>query len=372
MIFRIINTYMNAKDVIDCFKKNLMKTYVGVPCSILSPLITMCEKEEDILYINASNEGEALAIGCGLALNNELPVIMLQNSGLGNTINPLTSLAIPYNFACFMCVSVRGKDGINDEPQHLLMGSITEKLLELMGIKYLYFDESIYEQIIMDLSTYAIENNMPVALLFKKSDLELIQPCDSNYVKDLSQIEILKYICDRFSNWTFFTTTGKTSRELWYINKGNSNKTKMFHMYGSMGCACALGFGYKLKNNNEKIIIIDGDGAILMKLGNLATIGKFKPRNFLHIVIDNGQYYSTGGQATNSDSVNIANVAKACGYEITYDVNNYKSLYNAVENILNSRLLTMLVIHVKANESPGLGRPKELLMEMKNRFLLRG
>lgn len=338
---------MLPKKLLNAFIKNDMRPFVGVPCSILAPLIDEIINNKNLLYINSCNEGEALSIASGMNLCNSLPVVLLQNSGLGNLVNPITSLLIPYGISCFLCISVRGFGGKDDQPQHNFMGGITEKLLDLLGIKYAFLDPDNYNDVIKNLADHAIKNKTPVALLITKGVLEEVSVENKesepkcNYLK---QTDVLNLILDKFKDSIMLTTTGKISRELFYLNKNKHNSKKIFYMYGSMGCVNSIALGISQIKKNERVVVVDADGALLMKLGNLSTIGSVKPTPFIHIVIDNESYLSTGGQPSNSQTTSLEKVALDCGYDKVYKTSNYGELIKILDDVKFNDSLVMVLI----------------------------
>lgn len=338
---------MLPKDLLNVFTKNNMGPFIGVPCSILAPLIDEIINEKNLIYINACNEGEALSIASGMNLCDTLPVVLLQNSGLGNLVNPITSLLHPYKIGCFLCISVRGFRGKDDQPQHNFMGGITERLLDLLGIKYAFLESNNYNEVIKDLVTYAIENKKPVALLITKGILEKLSVADKNIETKcnyLKQTDVLDLILEKFKDSIMVSTTGKISRELFYLNKNKHNSKKIFYMYGSMGCVNSIALGISQIKKNERIVVVDADGALLMKLGNLSTIGSMKPNKFTHIVIDNESYLSTGGQPSNSQTTHLEKVALNCGYDQVYRTSNYEELVKILDDVKSSNSLTMVLV----------------------------
>jgi phosphonopyruvate decarboxylase len=300
--------------------------YAGVPCSFLTPIINRVIGDPRLEYVGATSEGEAVAIAAGAWLAGRKTVVMCQNSGLGNAVNPLTSLSFPFRIPTLLVVTWRGQPGIHDEPQHELMGQITGRLLETMRIPHRLFPETVdaVAPSLDEAEGEMVRSDLPFAFVMAKDavrDDGLDQkPPDarpSGARRDLrdhgprpARIEILeRFLAAAPETAAVIATTGKCGRELFTL----VDRPQHLYQVGSMGGASAMGLGVAL-NTSRPVVVLDGDGAALMKLGNLATIGSRAPENLVHVVLDNGVHDSTGGQATVSPSVDFAAVALACGY----------------------------------------------------------
>lgn len=329
--------------------------YSGVPCSYQTDLINYAVNHCD--FIMSSNEGDAVATCSGAYLAGKKPVVLMQNSGLGNAVSPLTSLNSTFKIPLLGFVSHRGQPGVKDEPQHKLMGEITTDLLDLMNINWAYLSDNnkiAYEQLLQaDESIkkgrsyfFIVTNN-----IFGKHDLI----SETEVGKDsISRIQALNKILNYASkDILFFGTTGKTGREMFELKDLKNN----FYMIGSMGCVSSLALGLSL-NSKKKSIVIDGDGSLLMRMGNLATIGFYKPGNFLHILLDNNSHDSTGGQFTVSKAINFIEVAKNCGYDNCIEIENEKVIDSAIATWIDSPSLTFLYIRISKGSKKNLGRPK--------------
>jgi phosphonopyruvate decarboxylase len=300
--------------------------FTGVPCSFLTPLINGVLNDRSLRYIGATSEGEAVAIAAGAWLAGRRTVVMCQNSGLGNAVNPLTSLNAPFRIPTLLITTWRGQPGIPDEPQHAVMGAITHDLLSLIGLEQSAFPASAAElQAVMAAAADRLcVRELPYALVMAKgsvSDEALapitpIPPAGGRRYDDpagdppptrLASLE--RFLARTDDQTAVIATTGKCGRELFTL----ADRRQHLYQVGSMGGASAMGLGVAL-NTPRRVVVLDGDGAALMKLGNLATIGAYRPANLLHILLDNGVHDSTGGQATVSASVDFAVVALACGY----------------------------------------------------------
>ena len=302
--------------------------YSGVPCSHLKPLINFITAKEHPRYIPAANEGDAVAIAAGAELGGTRGVAMMQNSGLGNAINPLTSLAHTFRIPLLLIITLRGDpEGPGDEPQHLLMGEISTKILELLQIPWRWFPdtESEVKERLAEADDYMAREGRPFALMMRAGSVApvaqpaslerhpLPTPLTTARGKGVaaSRADFLRAIQRSISmDGVLLATTGYSGRELCALG----DHANQLYMVGSMGCVSSLALGLALVRPACRVVVIDGDGALLMRMGALATLGYQRPPNLTHIVLDNGCHESTGGQPTVSRSVNLAAIATACGY----------------------------------------------------------
>lgn len=301
--------------------------YSGVPCSYLTPFINYTIGSGQLRYVAAANEGDAVAIAAGAELAGCGGVAMFQNSGLGNAVNPLTSLTWTFRIPILLIVTWRGEPGGHaDEPQHELMGQITPRMLELMDIPWAPFPDS--EAAIAPTLDAAVASmqatQRPYALVMRKGSVAdsvlggrlrepaALQPTAvSRRPASARRQDMLTAIRAADSGRdVLVATTGYMGRELYALG----DRANQLYMVGSMGCAVSLALGIALVQPHRRVIAIDGDGAALMRLGALSTVAYQRPDNLVHIVIDNGQHESTGGQATVSPHVDFCAIAAACGY----------------------------------------------------------
>ena len=314
--------------------------YTGVPCSFLAPLINYLINEPTLDYIASANEGDALATAAGAAIGGKRSVVMLQNSGLGNAVSPLTSLNHVFRIPVLLISTHRGAPGVGDEPQHALMGRITSALLNTMQVPWERFpdQEDDIEAVLKRALAYMENEQRPYALIMRKGtvaphpllgDTMKIQPGRRMSAERLSLFKpdsppplrneaLRKIITLTAAERTIvIATTGYTGRELFAIQ----DRPNQLYMVGSMGCASSLGLGLALARPDLQIVVIDGDGAALMRMGNFSTIGGYAPTNLRHILLDNEAHDSTGAQATTSASTEFADIAIACAYALGYKGN---------------------------------------------------
>jgi len=321
---QIASLLLNQKDL----------TFTGVPCSLLKPITDPLFYDQNSRYLIAANEGDAVAIASGFYLGGRQGIVTMQNSGLGNAVNPLTSLNSTYGIPIGILISMRGSFGnFHDEPQHEHMGSITKNLLELLKIDVLYGNKNLSEEFEQWCSSLKFSLNSTAFLIFRDqltidktrnyetstalvSRHKLTSGVMNNTVSTIekskiTRAELIEFIVDLVSEEDIIiSTTGYTSRELNTIQDRKLN----FYMVGSMGCASSVGLGIALASD-RRVVILDGDGAALMRMGALSTIGLVNPNNLIHVLIDNGIHESTGSQPTATTRTNLGEVALACGYE---------------------------------------------------------
>ena len=374
---------ISANFLINQLSKYGFNFFTGVPCSNLTSVINGVINSKKIKYIGATSEGEAVGIASGAWLAGKKSVVMIQNSGLGNTINPLTSLNYPFKIPILLITTWRGDPKIKDEPQHELMGEITRNILKLTKIKNEIFPikENNLKKILFKINNSINKNSLPYALVMKKETIKkeklkqkkiLLKKKSKalffyNKKNKPTRSQVLKELIKNINNKIGVNaTTGKTSRELYSLNDCKN----FFYEVGSMGCASAISLGVAL-NTKKKIIVLDGDGSLLMKMGNMSTIGANQPKNLVHIVLDNNVHDSTGQQLTNASTVNFANIAANCGYKKSYSTDNINNFSNIIKKKLRNTL-GPIFIHIKIQKGSiqNLGRPtihpKDVAIRFKN------
>ena len=463
---------IRAESFVRAVEKRGFELWTGVPCSYLKPFInyvidagragdktpgqepfrpvTVSGRQSSSLetstgrglqYIPAVNEGDAVAIATGSTLAGRLAVVMFQNSGLGNAVNPLSSLNYIFKIPVLIITSLRGEPGgPHDEPQHELMGAITTGMLEILKIRWEYFptEEAEVEAAVDRAVRHMGETGLPFAFVMRKDSVEpyalksrvvervetarkggsgvseeerpligaraCLEGKKSAFRGDLEEATlagakagsegreplevgnlaatiqrkepkvkreaILRVIQQSSAPETgdlVIATTGYTGRELYALE----DRPNQFYMVGSMGCASSFALGVALTRPDRRVVVVDGDGAVLMRMGALAVLGTQKPANLIHIVLDNGSYESTGNQATVSPSVDLCTVARACGYDRVVELNDPEEL----AQILAERdrpgytsALTFIRVPILSGAPEGLPRPKVTPTEVAQRF----
>jgi phosphonopyruvate decarboxylase len=343
--------------------------YTGVPCSFLTPLINGVLSNATIDYVGAASEGEAVAIAAGAWLAGRNTVVMCQNSGLGNTVNPLTSLNAPFRIPTLLITSWRGQPSIPDEPQHEVMGRITQNLLSVIEIEQEAFpkDAASLATSLGRAAQRMARTGLPFAFVMEQGSVR----DDGMHTEPRArgtagirddrttpgELPTRAAVLERFLALVdpaaaVVATTGKCGRELFTL----ADRPQHLYQVGSMGGATGMALGIAL-NTAVPVVVLDGDGAALMKLGTFATVGAYAPTGLIHILLDNGVHDSTGGQPTVSASVDFAAVAIACGYRYAAScrtLSGFEAAFRAAEAEPKPAL-----IHVRM--APGsmskLGRP---------------
>ena len=354
--------------------------YTGVPCSFLTPLINRVASDRALRYVGAASEGEAVAIAAGAWLAGRQTVVMCQNSGLGNAVNPLTSLNTPFRIPTLLIVTWRGQPGLADEPQHALMGEITQDLLSLMRLSQAPFPqtEAALAPAFAHAQAEMARTSLPFAFVLQKGDIadealdEPARPlpkpggrtdlCEHGARPDRAAI-LARVLALAPAHAPVIATTGKTGRELYTLQ----DRDQHLYQVGSMGGAAPMGLGVAL-TTGRRTIVLDGDGAALMKLGAMATIGAWQPPGLLHVLLDNGVHDSTGGQATVSASVDFAGVALSCGYAHAFACDTEAGFALAFTAALGLAGPVLLHVRIRPGSMEKLGRPGVAPHEVARRF----
>lgn len=323
---------LEARDLLDILKNEGVASFSGVPCSLLGAVFS--ELERDSTYVSASIEGEALAVAAGAWLAGKEAAVFCQNSGLGNLVNGLTSLNMPFSIPAMLFIGWRGEPGMTDEPQHEMMGDISPQLLALMAIPWWRLSDQAEEAgaQVRAAAKLMRETGRPVAFLVGKntfspavagpagkggqarqSKASSVEPAasDAELHRRMEALEAILGIMPEEA--ALIATTGKAGRELFTLK----DRAQHLYMVGAMGSASAVGLGVAL-NGRKPVVVIDGDGAALMRLGTMAVIGDRAPENLIHIVLDNGCHESTGGQRGAAPALDFPGVAAASGYRTVH------------------------------------------------------
>ena len=359
---------------------NDISFFTGVPDSLLK---SFCAYIKDNVSakknIISANEGNAIGLASGYYLGTrKIGLVYMQNSGIGNAVNPLASLTdkLVYSIPMLLVIGWRGEPNKKDEPQHKKQGLITTETLEMLGIKYEILDKDTNNDEmklkVKRAYSYMNENNEPYALVIKKDTFDEYK-LKNNTVFDfeMTREEAIEIVVSKMKdNSVAVSTTGMASRELFELReKHKENHSKDFLTVGSMGHASQIALGIALSNKDKEVYCIDGDGALLMHLGGLAIIGNAKPKNFRHILINNGAHDSVGGQETVGLKIDTLAIAKACGYKECYSCSSKVELINLSEKITNVEGPVLLEIKVKKGARKDLGRPTTTPIENKEAFM---
>jgi phosphonopyruvate decarboxylase len=339
--------------------------FTGVPDSLLKQFcLCVDDNVSKNRHIIAANEGNAIALATGYYLGTgKIPLVYMQNSGLGNAVNPLLSLCDPaiYSIPLIMLVGWRGEPGTEDEPQHVKQGNVQLDLIKAMDIPYLIISKSDqdFRTKISDSIKIASFQKRPFAFIIKKGTFsEYPKEVLSDNVKLMKREKALEIILSQISKDIIISTTGKTSREIFEIREKNIEPHyRDFLTIGSMGHCSSIALGIAIPNPRKKVVCIDGDGAFIMHMGSLSTVGKLKPKNFYHILINNQVHESVGGQATSASYINIPDLVKANGYKKVFFTDNEMELKSKVQMLISEEGPSFLEIKVKPGSRKDLGRP---------------
>lgn len=340
--------------------------FTGVPDSQLKPLCNYLINTYGLSnnHIIAANEGNAVAMAAGYHLSTgKIPCVYLQNSGLGNIINPVASLLNNkvYAIPCVFVVGWRGEPNVDDEPQHVFQGEVTLKLLEVMDITYMVIDKNTSEKELEDKMTdfkSLLDSGKSVAFVVKKGGLSYKEKVEYKNDNSTLREEIIRCITDVSKEDIIISTTGKTSRELFEIREQNKQSHKYdFLTVGSMGHSSSIALGIALNKPNTRVWCIDGDGAALMHMGAMGVIGAKSPENYVHVIINNGAHESVGGQPTVADSINFGKIALGCGYTRSYYADNLKALDDVLSEIEGKQGPIFIEVKSAIGSRDDLGRP---------------
>lgn len=375
---------IEAASFIEPLRERGYSQYAGVPCSFLTPFINYVIDDPTLDYVGATSEGEAVAINLGAYLAGRQTVTMCQNSGLGNMVNPLTSLNEPFRIPTLLISTWRGQPGVKDEPQHVQMGQIMHRLLDTLEIPWLPFPTSAdaIAGTIAEAEDAIKRTRRPFALVMAKDSVAphtlagRAQPARAEgqrrdgpaapMAERLTRSEALAIILEELrGDEAIIATTGKTGRELFTI----ADRPNHVYVVGGMGTASAIGLGVAHAAPHQPVVVLDGDGAALMKLGNMATIGAYAPANLLQIVLDNEAHDSTGGQATVSSLVRFTDIALAANYRNAHFATRPDDLRASVRELRERPGPSLLHVKIRPGSPKELGRPTIKPHEVTERFM---
>lgn len=353
--------------------------FTGVPDSQLKALCNYLMHTYGIdpkHHIIAANEGNCTALAAGYHLaTGKVPVVYMQNSGEGNIINPVASLlndkvyAIPVIFI----IGWRGEPGIHDEPQHIYQGEVTVKLLEDMGIaSFAIGKDTTDEQVAAKMADFRkiLAMGKDVAFVIRKEAISYDEKVKYKNDNTMLREEIIQHIVKASGEDPIISTTGKASRELFETRVANGQSHKYdFLTVGSMGHSSSIALGVAINKPNQRIWCVDGDGAVLMHMGSMAVMGANKPKNLIHVVINNGAHETVGGMPTVAGSIDLVAIAKACGYPNAVCVDNFADLDKELEVAKARNELSLIEVKCSIGARSDLGRPTTTALENKNRFM---
>ena len=344
--------------------------FTGVPCSMISSLIATLEAHPRLPYVPAVREDVAVGLAAGAWLAGRRPMVLMQNSGLGTSLNALVSLSLMYRLPALLLVTWRGHGG-TDAPEHLLMGEISPSLLEMIRIPHRVLSAKTLADDIAWGRTESERLSQPVALLLPPGILDLPShtaatpalatiPATRAALDDpiptprISRFEALRAAVSALTSEPVVHANGYVCRESFAVK----DRIENFYMIGSMGMASAIGLGVALAVPSRSTVVFDGDGNLLMSLGILPMIGggpvmgRARPGNLVHVVFDNALYGSTGGQASPSRTVGLHHIARAAGYERATAVAGADELHAAVATAVAGGGPSFILARVTGEEQP--------------------
>lgn len=364
---------MKARVFLQELTKIGINTVAGVPDSTLKQFCDaiMLDAGKQFRHYVTANEGAAVGLATGIYLATKQPcLVYLQNSGLGNIINPLASIANceVYGIPMLFVVGWRGEPGKKDEPQHVYQGKVTDTLLEVMNVSYAVIDETTTKEqlsAIFEEAHHVLCDNRQYAIIVKKGTFEKEQEFLWKNGYNLVREDALRVILQNvYQNSYIISTTGKISRELYEQCEAlYGNHDRLFMTVGGMGHASMIAYGVAQADKARRIVCVDGDGAVMMHMGALAFLAKQSPSNFLHIVINNAAHESVGAIPTGFSGQTYAQIAKSCGYKHVDTVRTDSDLEKALQAASNRRELSMIEVMTALDSRADLGRPKESARE---------
>ena len=368
---------IQPKQFIERLRAGGVDFFAGVPDSLLKNLCAYItdnvSRENNII---AANEGGAVALAAGYHLaTGKTGCVYMQNSGEGNAVNPLLSLmdADVYRMPLLLVIGWRGEPGVHDEPQHAKQGKVTLSLLDAMGIKYAVLDEN-WEGQVGEALRVIRETNGIYALIVRKGTFEeykLQHQVASDW--ELGREEAIKIVVDKLrEDDIVVSTTGMISRELFeYREAKHQGHAHDFLTVGSMGHASQIALGIALQKPERRVVVFDGDGALLMHMGGMAIIGDYAPKNLVHIVFNNGAHDSVGGQPTVGQKIDVEAIAKAVGYADVISVDSQMSLMAAMNHVNCAVIdgVSLINVNVRKGNRKDLGRPTTTPQENKNALM---
>ena len=358
--------------------KNGTDFFAGVPDSLLKNFCAyITDNAPAEKHIISANEGSATALACGYHFaTGKIPLIYMQNSGEGNMVNPMLSIADKdvYSVPMLIVIGWRGEPGVHDEPQHVKQGKVTCDLLDAMKIPFevLSENEDDLPAQFEKAYKYIKDNNAQYAFVIRKGTFDEYKLQNNIPVEGKMSREeaIEKIILNADSSTAFVSTTGMASRELYELrDKYNQGHEKDFLTVGGMGHASQIALSIAMQKKDRQIYCIDGDGASIMQMGGMATIGSRKPSNYVHFVLNNGAHDSVGGQPTVGRQIDLCAIAAGCGYENVVKVETPEELEAVLRDYETKDKLTFVEVMVTKGARKDLGRPKSTPVENKEALM---
>lgn len=370
---------MNVKEFMNYILNLGINTFSGIPDSTLKEFCTELNNYNgaSIKHFVTANEGAAVGLAAGVYLATGKPAcVYMQNSGIGNAVNPLTSIANQevYEIPMLLVVGWRGEPGIKDEPQHKFMGRITEEMLRCLEINYgIIGRDSTSEEIrhVFENADQALRSNHQYTIIVKRGTFTKSERVYYRNKYSLSRETAISEIV-KFADAEdiIVSTTGKISRELFEESDAiYQQHIQDFLTVGGMGHASMIAFGIALSRPNKQVYCLDGDGALLMHMGSLGIMGNYPVDNLIHVCLNNNAHESVGGMPTGAPHLEFSEIARVCGYSSIFTVLTSDELISALEHCRKSRGLTFIEVKVSLDSRENLGRPKESAVQNKINFM---
>ena len=363
---------ISTNKFISLLEKKKIDFFCGVPDSCLNNFLNGISKKKKTNIV-APNEGSAISAGIGYYLKTKkLPLIYMQNSGIGNAADPITSLSAKesYSIPMVLLIGWRGSPNIKDEPQHKMMGRVTLQMMKLFDIKTLVVKSDHDLKKVSKLISFSVNQKKPVALVVEPKKFSKISAKKNNILKTnkVFRPDAIELILKNAKRKTkIISTVGYTSRELYQIKKNKNIKSgKIFLMIGGMGHAAMVSLGVEMFDKNE-VICLDGDGAFLMHLGGVATASNYSKGKLKYILFDNNSHESVGIQPTISENLNLKKISEGFGFKKFFVIKNKNDL-KKLPKYINLRGNVFILIKIKIGSLEYLERPKSL-NEIKKKFM---
>lgn len=367
---------IQPKQFVDSLAAVELDFFAGVPDSLLKDFCAYVDDHSQLKkHVITANEGNAVALASGYFMaTGKSAAVYLQNSGLGNAINPLTSIADSevYQIPMLLIIGWRGEPGVKDEPQHIKQGRITPEQLALLEIPYQIVDDS---SDVIALAAWARQQlnltGAPVALLIKKGAFAPYKSHRKSATPaTLKREDVLAELLTLAQGASIVSTTGVTSREVFELRHTRGESQRDFLTVGGMGHTASIALGAAIGRPDRSVVCIDGDGSVLMHMGALPIIGSLSPRNFIHVLLNNAAHESVGGQPTVGDRTDFRAIALASGYqayEVATDIDELRKGWLLLRS--NQSGPVMLEVKIKTNSRSDLGRPTSSPRENKQAFM---
>lgn len=369
---------LDCRRFLQTLRRRGVAFWAGVPDSLLEPFCAAVAAEsEPGRHVITANEGAAVALAAGHHLaTGGVGLVYLQNSGLGNTVNPLTSLADPevYSIPMLLLIGWRGAPGVKDEPQHVKQGRVMLPMLDALEVAHrvLPLEDAAAEGVVAELIDEARRRSAPVALVARKSTFgPYPPPRPAGAELPLCREDVVRLVVEALgAGDVLVSTTGKTSREVFELRAARGDgHGRDFLTVGCMGHASQIALGIALAQPRRRVWCLDGDGALIMHMGSLAVIGTQPCGNLRHVVVNNGAHESVGGQPTAGFAIDVPAIALACGYAAARRAESGAEARAGLSWLAQAGGPALLEVRVRQGSRPDLGRPTTTPAENKRDFM---